>query len=128
MSAHTEAPTTSPPTTAVSARHRRLLIAVFSISSSMGYIAMIQIIPVILVSMATDLNTSRTAIAAASTVSTLIGALAAFPIGRSLDRYGGRAVMTAGAAIGAVAVALWSQATSLQLVYLSSVFIGISIT
>ncbi|MGE0216888.1 MFS transporter [Mycolicibacterium sp.] len=128
MTAETEALTTSPPAPAVSTRHRRLLIAVFSISSSMGYIAMIQIIPVILVSMADDLGTSRTAIAAASTVSTLIGALAAFPIGRVLDRYGGRAVMTGGAAVGAVAVALWSQAGSLPMVYLSFVLIGFSIT
>jgi predicted MFS family arabinose efflux permease len=104
------------------------MIAVFAISSSMGYIAMIQIIPVILIPMATDLDTSRTAIAAASTVSTLIGALAAFPAGRVLDRYGGRAVMTAGAAIGAIAVVLWAQANSLPEVYLSFVLIGFAIT
>jgi predicted MFS family arabinose efflux permease len=94
----------------------------------MGYIAMIQIIPVILIPMAADLGTSRTAIAAASTVSTLTGALAAFPAGRVLDRYGGRAVMTSGAAIGAIAVVLWAQANSLPTVYLSFVLIGFSIT
>lgn len=112
----------------VTGRHRRLLIAVFSISSSAGYIAMIQIIPVILIPMAADLGTSRTAIAGASTVSTLVGALTAFPIGRVLDRYGGRAVMTSGAAIGAIAVVAWSQAHSLPMVYLSFVLIGFSLT
>ncbi|KAA0109696.1 MFS transporter [Mycolicibacterium sp. P9-22] len=114
--------------TSVTRRHRRLLVTVFSISSSAGYIAMIQIIPVILIPMAADLGTTRTAIAGASTVSTLVGALTAFPIGRVLDRYGGRAVMTCGAAIGAVAVVAWSQAHSLPMVYLSFVLIGFSLT
>ncbi|MBB5161202.1 MFS transporter [Mycobacterium sp. AZCC_0083] len=128
MTAETQSPTAALTAPVVTAKHRRLLIAVFAISSSMGYIAMIQIIPVILIPMATDLGTSRTAIAAASTVSTLTGALAAFPAGRVLDRYGGRAVMTSGAAIGAIAVALWAQANSLPTVYLSFVLIGFSIT
>jgi predicted MFS family arabinose efflux permease len=128
MTAETQSPTATLTVPTVTAKHRRLLIAVFAISSSMGYIAMIQIIPVILIPMAADLGTSRTAIAAASTVSTLMGALAAFPAGRVLDRYGGRAVMTAGAAIGAIAVVLWAQANSLPEVYLSFVLIGFSIT
>lgn len=128
MTAETQSPATALTASTVTTRHRRLLIAVFAISSSMGYIAMIQIIPVILIPMAADLGTSRTAIAAASTVSTLTGALAAFPAGRVLDRYGGRAVMTSGAAIGAIAVALWAQADSLPTIYVSFVLIGFSIT
>ncbi|MCV7134592.1 MFS transporter [Mycobacterium hodleri] len=88
---------------------------------------MIQIIPVILIPMATDLGTSRTAIAGASTVSILVGAVAGFPVGRLLDRFGGRAVMTSGAAIGAIAVALWSRADSLSEVYLCFVPIGFSL-
>lgn len=128
MTAETHSPAPALTTPSVTTKHRRLLIAVFAFSSSMGYIAMIQIIPVILIPMANDLGTSRTAIAAASTVSTLTGALAAFPAGRVLDRYGGRAVMTAGAAIGAIAVALWAQAESLPTIYVSFVLIGFSIT
>jgi predicted MFS family arabinose efflux permease len=128
MTAETRSPASDLIAPSVNAKHRRLLIAVFAISSSVGYIAMIQIIPVILVPMAADLGTSRTAVAAASTVSTLTGALAAFPAGRVLDRYGGRAVMTSGAAIGAIAVVLWAQANSLPMVYVSFVLIGFSIT
>ena len=128
MTAETDTPAAVLTTSTVTTRHRRLLITVFAISSSMGYIAMIQIIPVILVPMATELGTSRTAIAAASTVSTLTGALAAFPAGRVLDRYGGRAVMTVGAALGATAVVLWARAESPSTVYLSFVLIGLSIT
>jgi len=128
MTTETDTAATALTTSAVTTRHRRLLIAVFAITSSMGYIAMIQIIPVILVPMATDLGTSRTAIAAASTVSTLTGALAAFPAGRVLDRYGGRVVMTSGAAIGAIAVVLWARAESPSTVYVSFVLVGCSIT
>jgi predicted MFS family arabinose efflux permease len=112
----------------VSDRHRRLLIAVFSLTSSVGYIAMIQIIPVVLIPMAADLGTTRTAVTGAATVSTLVGAVTAFPIGRVLDRYGGRAVMAVGATIGATAVAMWSQATSLPTVYACFVAIGFSLT
>jgi len=120
----------SPPavSSSVSDRHRRLLIAVFSLTSSVGYIAMIQIIPVVLIPMAADLGTTRTAVTGAATVSTLVGALTAFPIGRVLDRYGGRAVMAVGAAIGATAVAMWSQATSMPTVYACFVAIGFSLT
>ncbi|KAA0081801.1 MFS transporter [Mycolicibacterium sp. P9-64] len=128
MTAETHSPTAVPTEPTVTTKHRRLLIAVFAISSSMGYIAMIQVIPVILIPMAADLGTSRTAIAAASTISTLTGALAAFPVGRVLDRYGGRAVMTSGAVIGAIAVALWAQADSLPMIYVSFVLVGFSIT
>ncbi|AZG47751.1 MFS transporter [Gordonia insulae] len=117
----------SPTSAGLPTRQRRRLIAVFALTSTMAYVAMIQIIPVILIPMAGDLGTSRTAIAGASTVSTLIGALAAFPIGRVLDRFGGRALMTAGAVIGAIAVVLWSQVTSVLMLYAAFVLVGLSL-
>lgn len=78
--------------------NRRLLIAVFAVSNTGAYVAMTQILPVILDPMAIDLGTSRTSVAAAATASTLMGAMAAFPVGRLLDRHGGRAMMTSGSA------------------------------
>jgi len=128
MTAETEQTTPVHPAPSVSDRHRRVLIVVFSLSSSLAYIAMIQMIPVILTAMAQDLGSSRAAIAGASTVSTLTGAVVAIPIGRTLDRFGGRVVMTLGAAIGVVAVVMWSQATSLAALYSSFVLIGSSTT
>ncbi|MFC3243783.1 MFS transporter [Gordonia humi] len=92
-----------------------------------GFIAMIQILPVVLDPMADELGVSRTAVAGASTVSTLVGAAAAFPVGVALDRHGGRALMTAGSVIGAVGVLLWSHAASLTVVYGAFVLIGMSI-
>lgn len=109
-------------------RDWRPLAAVFVLTSTMGYIAMIQVLPVVLIPMSTDLGVSRTAVAAASTISTLAGAGAAFPVGSVMDRYGGRASMTTGVVVGAVAVLLWSQARSLPVVYAAFVLIGLSIT
>lgn len=121
MTTKTFGPTLLAPT------HRRLLVAVFSVTSTIGYVAMVQILPVVLIPVADDLETSRTAVAAASTVSTLMGALVAIPIGRIFDRHGGRLVMTGGSAIGAVAVLLWSQVTSLALLYVAFAMIGLAL-
>lgn len=108
-------------------RYRRHLVAVFALTNTIGYIAMVQILPVVLIPIAQDLGTSRTAIAAASTVSTLTGAAAAYPIGRLLDRRGGRALMTVGSAIGAASVAMWSQVTNLPALYAAFALIGLSL-
>lgn len=107
--------------------NRRLLIAVFAISNTSAYVAMIQILPVILDPIADDLGVTRTAVAAASTASTLMGALAALPVGRLLDRHGGRAVMASGSAIGAAAVLLCSLVTSVSQMYVCFAAIGLSI-
>lgn len=121
MTADTHSPTL------LASTHRRLLVAVFSVTSTIGFVAMVQILPVVLVPIAADLGTSRTAVAAASTVSTLMGALVAIPVGRILDRHGGRLVMTGGSAIGAVAVLLWSQVTSLAMLYVAFALIGLAL-
>ncbi|WOC11447.1 hypothetical protein MP11Mi_05150 [Gordonia sp. MP11Mi] len=92
-----------------------------------GYIAMIQILPVVLDPMADELGVSRAAAAGASTVSTLVGALVAFPVGKALDRFGGRLLMAGGSTVGAVGVIVWSQATTITVVYGAFVLIGISI-
>jgi predicted MFS family arabinose efflux permease len=108
-------------------RRLPLLIAALTLTSTVGYIAMIQVLPVVLIPMANELGQSRTAIAAASTVSTLMGALTAFPIGRLFDRHGGRMLMAGGSALGAAAMLLWSQAASLAVLYSAFALIGVSI-
>lgn len=100
------------------------LAAVFAVTQSIGFIAMIQIMPVILVPISHDLGVSRTAVAVTSTVSTLAGMFVAVPIGRLLDRHGGRLMMAAGSALGVLAVLWWSQADSLLDLYGAFVLIG----
>ncbi|MFE5476302.1 MFS transporter [Nocardia sp. NPDC056541] len=109
-------------------RSRRFrLIAVFAVTQTVGYGAMIQAFTVLLVPMSQAMAVSRTEIAAAATISTLIGALAAVPVGNLLDRYGGRALMTAGSALGVGAVLLWSQAQSLAQLYAAFTLIGLAL-
>lgn len=107
--------------------NRHLLAAVFAVSNTTAYVALIQILPVVIDAMAADLGVSRTAVAGAQTVSTLMGALAAFPIGRLMDRHGGRVLMTAGSLIGVVAVVIWSQASSLVMLYGAFTLVGLAI-
>lgn len=120
------APSEQPACTAPTV-NRRLLTAVFAASNTVAFVAMAQMVAVVLDPMAVDLGVSRTAVAFASTISTLVGAVAAVPIGRLLDRHGGRVLMTAGSAVGALAVVMWSQATSLPLVYAAFVLVGLSL-
>ena len=106
---------------------RRRLVALLAITQTMGYGAMIQSFTVLLIPMSQDLGHSRTAITGAATISTFVGALVAVPVGRLLDRNGGRLVMTAGSVLGAAAVAGWSQAQSLVELYLAFALIGVSL-
>ncbi|OZC33135.1 MFS transporter [Gordonia polyisoprenivorans] len=124
MTAEAVCPSAESPATTLD---RRLLIAVFAVSNTVAYVVLIQILPVIIDNMADDLGVSRTAVAGASTISTLMGALAAFPIGRLMDRHGGRMMMTAGSLIGVGAAVMWSQATSLAVLYAAFVFVGLAI-
>lgn len=97
----------------------------FALTQTISYGALIQSFTVLLVPMAHELNTSRTAITLAAAISTAIGALVAIPIGRTLDKYGGRGLMSAGSLIGVLAVLGWSQAGSLPELYIAFAFIGL---
>lgn len=121
--------TASPPTTAQGQDRPllRRLVAVFALTQTIGYGSLIQSFTVLLIPMADDLGASRTAVTLAATISTVVGALAAVPIGHLLDRYGGRALMTTGSGVGVVGVLLWSWATDLTHLYLAFVLIGLAL-
>jgi predicted MFS family arabinose efflux permease len=105
----------------------RRLVAVFALTQTVGFVALTQAFSVLLVPMTDDLGISRTAAAGAATVSTLVGAVAAMPVGRLLDRYGGRWVMSAGSLVGVLAVVLWSQAHSVAHLYLAFGLAGLAL-
>src|SRR5690606_18172225 len=77
----------------------RRLVAVFVVSQTFTFVALMGAFPILLSAMAADLEVSRTQVAVASTISTLTGALTAFPAGRLLDRRGGRLTMTVGSVL-----------------------------
>ncbi|MFI7284343.1 MFS transporter [Micromonospora chersina] len=76
--------------------------------------------------MAASLDASTTAVTGALTASVLAGALMAIPVGRWLDRHGGRALMTAGSITATALLIAWSQVHTIGQLY--AVMIGIGIT
>jgi|GEM_PF-739318 len=109
------------------AHRRRRLVLVFAVTQTIGYGALIQSFTVLLVPIAQDLGTTRTAVTLAATISTLVGAFAALPVGSLLDRYGGRALMASGSGVGVVAVLLWSRADSLAGLYVAFALVGLAL-
>ncbi len=103
------------------------MVAALAVTQTVGYGSLIQSFTVLLLPMSTELGVSRTAVTVAATISTLVGAVAAFPVGAVLDRYGGRALMASGSAVGVVGVVLWSRATGLSQLYGAFVLIGLAL-
>lgn len=103
----------------------RRLVRTFFVTQTLGYLALFAVLPVVLGPMATDLDVDRTGIALASTLSTLVGAAAAIPVGRLLDRSGGRITMTLGALAAGLGVLGWASADSLPVLYASFLAIGL---
>ena len=60
----------------------------------------------------------------AQSLGLIISGVAAYGVGRRIDRHGGRGLMVAGAVLGAVAVVLWSQVTELWQLYFVCALIG----
>jgi len=77
------------------------------------------------VPMERELGWSPTAINGALSAGLLVAGLAAYPVGRWIDRRGGRAVMTWGSALGAVLLAAWSQVTGVVVFY--AVWLGLGL-
>lgn len=76
--------------------------------------------------MATTLDASTTAVTGALTASVLAGAAMAVPVGRWLDRHGGRALMTTGSLAATLLLLAWSQVHTVTQLY--AVMIGIGVT
>ncbi|HEX6872918.1 MAG TPA: MFS transporter [Micromonosporaceae bacterium] len=95
-------------------------------TQTVGYGVLYYAFSVLLTPMAADLHTGTAHITAALTISVLVAAASAIPVGRWLDRHGGRALMTAGSALGVAAVAAWSQVRTVSQLYAVFVVIGLA--
>ncbi|HEX8632348.1 MAG TPA: MFS transporter, partial [Catenuloplanes sp.] len=100
------------------------LLAALAISQTIGYGTLYYAFAVLLAPLAADLHTSTTAVTGAYTASVLTGAALAIPVGRFLDRHGGRLLMTAGSAAGVLLLIAWSQVTTGWQLYLVQIGIG----
>jgi MFS family permease len=100
-------------------------VAVFAVTQTIGYGVLFYAFPVLLVPIAADLHASTAWVTGASTLAILVGVVAAVPVGRWLDRHGGRVLMTLGSAVGVGAMFAWAQVESVGQLYLVFVFIGL---
>jgi len=73
--------------------------------------------PVFLRPMEQDLGASRVAVTAAFSIGLGVAALAALPVGRWIDRHGGRGLMTAGSCLATVLTFAWGRVESLAALY-----------
>ncbi|MFF5217675.1 MFS transporter [Micromonospora sp. NPDC000442] len=118
--------TMAPADPTVGGRHGWRIVAALAITSTVGYGTLYYAYAVLLAPMAASLETSTTAVTGALTASVLAGALMAVPVGRWLDRHGGRALMTAGSITATALLVAWSQVQTIGQLY--AVMIGIGIT
>ena len=103
-----------------------LVVTGLAITTTIGYGVLYYAFSALLEPMHHDLRISTTTATGALSVSVLVSAVMAVPIGRRLDRHGGRGVMTAGSALAIVAVIAWSQVQSAAQLYAVFVLIGVA--
>ncbi|WP_433305047.1 MFS transporter [Actinoplanes sp. CA-030573] len=116
----------APPVATSHGSHRRIgrrVVAVLAITQTIGYGSLYYSFAVLLHPIAADLHVSPAAVTGALTTAVLTWAAMAVPVGRWLDRHGGRALMTVGSVAGAGLLVAWSQVHALWQLYL--VFAGL---
>ncbi|MFL6114938.1 MAG: MFS transporter [Catenulispora sp.] len=107
------------------ASYRWRLVAVLAVTQTVGYGVLFYSFSVFLIPTAAALHTSTTTVTGAMTVSLLAGAGAAVPIGRWLDRHGGRALMTAGSATATLLALAWSRVANVIELYAVWIALGV---
>ncbi|WBB90818.1 MFS transporter [Verrucosispora sp. WMMC514] len=110
----------------VGGRHGWRIVAALAITSTVGYGTLYYAYAVLLNPMAASLDASTTAVTGALTASVLAGALMAVPVGRWLDRHGGRALMTTGSITATVLLIAWSQVQTTAQLYAVMIGIGVA--
>jgi MFS family permease len=101
------------------------IVATFAVTQTIGYGCLYYAFAVLLHPIAADLNTSTATVTGALTAAVLAWAAMAIPVGRWLDRHGGRALMTAGSLAGAALLVAWSQVRTVGQLY--AVFAGLGV-
>lgn len=106
--------------------HGWRIVAALAVTSTVGYGTLYYAYAVLLRPMAIALDASTTSVTGALTASVLAGAVMAIPVGRWLDRHGGRMIMTVGSVAATLLLVLWSQVQTVTQLYL--VMIGVGVT
>ncbi|BCJ46072.1 MFS transporter [Actinoplanes ianthinogenes] len=101
------------------------LVATFAMTQTIGYGSLYYAFAVLLHPIAADLHTGPAAVTGALTTAILVQAGMAMPVGRWLDRHGGRALMTAGSILGAGTLVAWSRVQAVWQLY--PIFAGLGV-
>jgi MFS family permease len=102
------------------------IVAVLAVTETISWGVLYYAFAVFLPSMQRELAWSKTELTGAFSLALATSALAAFPVGRWLDRHSPRPLMTGGSLGAALLVLAWSQAHQLLLFYLVWVGIGLA--
>jgi len=102
---------------------RRLVLGL-AVTQTVGYGTLYYSFPVVLVPIAEELRVPTATVASALALSTVVSAAVAVPVGRWLDRHGGRELMTCGSLLGGLAIVAWSQVHQVWQLYAVFVLIG----
>lgn len=96
-----------------------------AVTQTVGYGVLYYAFSVFVAPMERELGWSRAETSAAFSLALLLSSLVAIPVGRHVDRYGARLLMTLGSVAGVVLVLLWSSVESLAAFYLIQAGIGL---
>ncbi len=102
------------------------VLVVLCLSQLTGWGVLFYAFPVLAADIAADTGWSSTAVTGAFSVSQLVGAVVGVPVGRVLDRYGPRPVMTVGSLVAVVALPLVAWAGSLPWFFVAWVLVGVA--
>lgn len=117
-------PTVAPDTLTRAGLRRVLIILCLTQVTSWG--VLYYAFPVLAANITADTGWSTTSITAAFSLSLIVGALVGIPVGKRLDRFGPRRIMTAGSAVACLSIIGIGLAPTLSLFYLAWTLAGIS--
>jgi MFS family permease len=102
------------------------IVAVLALTETVSWGVLYYAFAVFQVPMQHELGWSKSELTGAFSLALATSALAAFPVGRWLDRHSPRLLMTLGSVAGALLVLAWSRVNDLLLFYLVWVGIGLA--
>lgn len=104
----------------------RRLVAVSAVSQTLLIGVTFPAFSVLVLPVTADLGISRPQLVGALTLATLVAAGAAVPVGRFMDRHGGRLLMVTGSVLGAAGTVGWALAETLPQLYVAFVALGVA--
>jgi MFS family permease len=103
-----------------------VIVAALSVTETVTWGIVYYGFPVFLRAMERDLEASRVAITGALSVGLGVSALAALPVGRWIDRHGGRGLMTAGSCLATVLTLAWARVEHVAGLYAVWLLMGLA--